>query len=248
MDRLTAESISLLLGEVGIDVSTAELLEESSNTQPPPNPPQPPQLSQPLSDQTDEEFDDPSPDLPSFVHLTHLQRITPSAPYKRTTHFAAHLDQLLGRNGLAEDAPIITRLQRAGLDVTARTAYFAVRSTLKKWGYTSPHYRRIFSMLKALGGKVMHLSYSQEMEVRRLFEVLSSRFSRRALAGLCGKGTVRDGRGGMRPRKNFPSYYLILQVLLSRVGVRSHYLLPSIKDASKFSHLITLYHSLCESE
>jgi len=239
MDRITAESIAALLGEVGITVSTAELLEEDQSHTPPPAPPR--------SVHSDED-EDGQISLPSFVHLTHLQRIAPSAPYKRTTHFAAHLDQLLGRNASHEDAPLIARLRQAGIDITSRSAYFTVRSTLKRWGYTSPHYRRIFSLIKALGGKVMTLSYYQEVEVRRLFEILSFRFSRRARAGLCGKGTVRDGTGGMKPRKNFPSYYLILQVLLSRVGVRSHYLLPSIKDSSKFSHLITLYQSLCESE
>jgi hypothetical protein len=245
MDRLTAESISALLGEVGITVSTTELLEEEeeAGAQPPPAPPHP----QEACDDDDYLFYEPA-DLPSFVHLSHLQRITPSAPYKRTTHFAAHLDQLLGRNGLLEDTALIARLKRSGVDMTDRNAYFTIRTTLKLWGYTSPHYRRIFSFIKALGGKVMTLSYSQEVEIRRLFEILSSRFSRRARAALCGKGTVRDETGEMRPRKNFPSYYLILQVLLSRVGARSHYLLPSIKDTSKFGHLITLYQSLCESE
>ena len=241
MDRLTAESISALLGEVGITVSTTELLEEGA--QPQPAQPHP----QEARDDDDYLFYEPA-DLPSFVHLSHLQRITPSAPYKRTTHFAAHLDQILGRNGLLEDKPIIARLKRSGVDLTDRNAYFTIRATLKRWGYTSPHYRRIFSFIKALGGKVITLSYYQEVEMRRLFEILSSRFSRSARAALCGKGTVRAETGERRPRKNFPSYYLIVQVLLSRAGVRSHYLLPSIKDTTKFDHLITLYQSLCESE
>jgi hypothetical protein len=152
MDRLTAESISALLGEVGITVSTTELLEEEEGAQPQPAPPHPRE-----EDDDSYSFYEPA-DLPSFVHLSHLQRITASAPYKRTTHFAAHLDQILGRNGLLEDKPLIARLKRSGIDLTDRNAYFTIRATLKRWGYTSPHYRRIFSFIKALGGKVITLS------------------------------------------------------------------------------------------
>jgi hypothetical protein len=151
MDSLRlAEIYASMLAEVGVDgVSAASLMAQ-------------PQLIEPPSSPPPEEPEFRS--IPSFVHMQQLQPERSYVPYKRMTHFIQHLAQLTGRNGAgAEMDEVRTRVLEAGVAADDTMAYFKIRALMKTWGYTSPHYRRIFAMLKTMGGKVLTLSYQQEM-------------------------------------------------------------------------------------
>ena len=164
----------------------------------------------------------------SWDHMQHTQPDPPKTPYKRSTHFLAHLNQVTGRNGI-QTLPkgAISRLKRAGVTIRQPHAYFRIRRLFKRWGYSSPEYRHIFSILRSMGGLVVNLSYAQELQIREDFDHLCQLFEK------------------MRPmgdrRKAFPSYYLILQLLLKKYHIDSYYILPSIKDNLKFQRIIDAY-------
>jgi hypothetical protein len=215
MDSLRlAEIYASMLAEVGVDgVSAASLMAQ-------------PQLIEPPSSPPPEEPEFRS--IPSFVHMQQLQPERSYVPYKRMTHFIQHLAQLTGRNGAgAEMDEVRTRVLEAGVAADDTMAYFKIRALMKTWGYTSPHYRRIFAMLKTMGGKVLTLSYQQEMALRHDFVALCEVFKERMV--------------GRTQRKNFISYYLIIQLLLSKYRIVSYYKLPSVKDSAKFHHLLDMY-------
>ena len=175
---------------------------------------------------TDEE---PQRMIPSFVHMTHMTADRPYVPYKRMTHFIQHCVQVTGRNWSPELQPIVRRLKKAGVKVKDPMAYFRVRRLLKKWGFTSPHYRTIFALLKQMGGEVVAVPYKYEMALRQDFERLCAAF---------------DESRSIHGRKNFLSYYLVVQLLLDKYKIRSFYKLPSIKDRVKFSSLVETYYTM----
>lgn len=170
--------------------------------------------------------------LPSFVHLTHLTRDRMHTPYRRATHFAHHMEQLTGRNADPTTLkPLIRRLKRAGVKADREPmAYYRVRRLLKRWGYGPREYRCIFAMLKAMGGPVLSLSYPQEQAIRSDFEALCAAFDQR-----------REVQGGGGGRKNFLSYYLVIQLLLDKYRIPSFYRLPSVKDVGKFRAIMEHY-------
>lgn len=220
-----------MLGEMGIQVSPESLFEEP----PPPYEPAPSSPSYCPPSPTYEEYKA----LPSFQHLTHVQPERPRVPYKRTTHFAAHLAQVTGRVSTLSLPPgIVRRLRRAGVKPTKPDSYFRIRRLLKKWGNSSPEYRCIFTLLKKMGGPVVTLSYEQERAIRQDFEQLSRLWDRQKPLG--------------ETRKNFPSYYLVVQLLFKKHGIQSFYTLPSIKDTKKFDSIVEAYqqvtHSTCSSQ
>ena len=212
-----------MLGELGISLTPEELMEGA--------PASASAAVVPYADVTVHRHEEHKM-LPSFVHMTHLVPERSYVPYKRITHFVQHLAQVTGRNWREEDWKVVDSLRREKVDVADPMAYFTVRRLLKRWGYTSPHYRRIFAMLRKMGsGSVLTLSYQQERVIRTDFLTL------------CRKFEHRHGHRGSG-RKNFISYYLIVQLLLIKYGVESYYDLPSIKDNSKFRALIDMYKSL----
>ena len=218
MDAHSASVFAEMLQEIGVDVTAESLLPD-----PLPAPDEPVPVSP--SDY------DPTPrQLPSFQHLTHttwLARI----PYKRLTHFTTHLAQVTGRLGIGGlPKGIIRRLRRSGVKPAEQGAYFRIRRLLKRWGYSSTEYRRIFAILKAMNGPMIRLTYGTEMAMRRDFQHLCDMFDR------------RQPLGGQR--KNFLSYYLVVQLLLKKYKVKSYYTLPSIKDVGKFQVLVDAYASL----
>ncbi|MGI9142984.1 MAG: hypothetical protein ACR2IJ_07315 [Fluviibacter sp.] len=223
MDAHQADMIASMLQELGIDVTSSEL--ESDN-----QPSLAPMLKS-VSHHPMAECDEPR-QLASFEHMTHLQPERSRIPYKRSTHFAAHLAQLCGRVDTSAVFPkgIIRRLRRSGVKPAEPAAYFRCRRLLKRWGYSSPQYRCIFALLKQMGGPILHLTYAQEYALRRDFERVCSLF---------------DWIKPLGPsRKNLISYYLITQLLLKKYSIPCYYVLPSIKDKSKFESLVQAYCSI----
>lgn len=221
MDAHQADMIASMLQELGIDVTPESLgVDEPAH--------QLKSVADPLTENI------PPKMIPSFEHLTHLQPERARVPYKRLTHFSAHLAQLCGRVSTAAlPKGIVRRLRRSGVKPTEQAAYFRCRRLLKRWGYSSAQYRCIFTILKRMGGPVLNLSYAQEVAMRRDFGRLCALFDRQQPLGTT--------------RKNFISYYLITQLLLKKYGIPCYYTLPSIKDKLKFTSLIAAYCDISES-
>lgn len=223
MDPIYAE----MLRELGIIVDAAEEEEEEipGPSSPSYTPESPPTTT--TTTTTYEFYERPHFEA-QWDHMQHTQREPAKAPYKRSTHFLAHLNQVTGRNGIQRlPRGVISRLKRAGVNIRQPHAYFRIRRLLKRWGYSSPEYRLIFAILRSMGGLVLSLSYAQERQIRADFDHLCWLFER-----LRPMGTKR---------KAFPSYYLVLQLLLKKYSINSYYLLPSIKDANKFQRIIDGY-------
>lgn len=213
------ETYALMLRELGIDVGPADVTPDDSDVAPPS-----PAAYTPRNDFEDFEM------VVGFEHMTHLVPARPYAPYKRMTYFSQLLAQATGRNGdPAMMKPIISRLKRAGVKVGDEMAYFRVRRLLKKWGYTSPQYRQIFAMLRSMGGPVLKLTYGYEVRIRQDFSNLCRAFE---------KG------GSLHGRKNFLSYFVVVQLLVKKYKLPCFYKLPSIKDSQKFASLVDLYHNI----
>ena len=152
-------------------------------------------------------------------------------PYKRRTHFLAHLNQLTGRNGITRlPKGLLAKIKRSRVDVTNPMAYHRIRRLMKKWGYSSTEYRHIFAVLRYRGGPVLTLTYQQERAIRQDFEELCDLFDRRRPLGY--------------ERKAMMSYYLCIQFLLKKYHIYSYYVLPSIKDTAKFERLVQAYSDL----
>jgi hypothetical protein len=214
------ETYALMLRELGIEVAAADVTPDAADVAPP----------LPLPREPRNDFADEFEMQVGFEHMTHLVPHRPYAPYKRMTYFSQLLAQVTGRNGdEASMRPIISRLKRAGVKVGDEMAYFRIRRLLKKWGYTSPQYRQIFAMLKAMGGQVLKLTYGYEMRIRGDFSNLCRAFE---------KG------GSLHGRKNFLSYFVVVQLLVKKYRLPCFYKLPSIKDTQKFQSLVDLYYKL----
>lgn len=225
MDAKSATIFAEMFAEIGLDISAKSLLPDT----PPSSPTYQPSSPSAASDMSEQV------QLPSFEHMTHLQPCRVRIPYKRGTHFAAHLAQLTGRVKLdALPKGIVRRLRRSGVKPAEPGAYFRIRRLLKRWGYSSPQYRCIFALLKQMGGPTPRLSYTQEAALRKDFDVLCRRWNQL-------KGQLGDGR------KNFPSYYLITQLLLKKYKIPIYYSLPSIKDNRKFNLIVEAYQSITDS-
>jgi hypothetical protein len=224
MDAFHAALAAQMLGELGITIGTAELATPDLPT-PPPSPT--------LTHHQGEQWSPPK-QLASYTHMTHLQQDRPRIPYTRLTHFVAHLTQLTGRIGL-EGLPkgLIRRLRRSGVKPTEDTAYFRIRRLLRKWGYSSPEYRKIFAILKAMGGPVPTIPYGVENQMRQDFIKLAELFDQRQPLGSV--------------RKNMMSYYLVIQLLLQKHRIKCFYKLPSIKGIDKFNSLVKVYCDLTTS-
>ena len=223
---MSADAIAQLLGEIGIQVDVQELRRDLHEQLPPipssearKDPAEPPAY----------EYWEPADSLPSFVHLTHLTRERPSNPYSRTTYFGRLVDQLCGRlsvNVDATDKIILRRLRRLKGLAEREEGYFIVRALLRKWGFTSDRYRKIWSYLRALGGKVLRCDTTAEYAMRDDFARLSAAFNR--LAPDVG-------------RHNFPSYPVVIQALLYRYHQTTFYTLPTVKARSRLDQLICMY-------
>lgn len=214
------ETYALMLRELGIDVAAADVTPDAIDVAPPLPPAYVPR----------NDFADEFQEMVGFEHMTHLVPARPYAPYKRMTYFSQLLAQATGRNGdVAMMKPIISRLKRAGVKTGDEMAYFRIRRLLKKWGYTSPHYRQIFAMLRAMGGPVLKISYAYEVRIRADF------------ANLC---RAFEAGGSLHGRKNFMSYFLVMQLLVDKYKLRCFYKLPSIKDSQKFKSLVALYYGI----
>lgn len=222
MDEKSATIFAEMFAEIGIAVTAESLLPDT-----PPSSP----VYCPSSPSTSSSYGQ----LPSFEHMTHMQPCRVRIPYKRSTHFAAHLAQLTGRVKLdALPKGIVRRLRRSGVKPTEQGAYFRIRRLLKKWGYSSPQYRCIFAILKQMGGPTPRLSYAQERALRQDFDSLTKSWNR------------LKSQLGME-RKNFPSYYLITQLLLKKYKIPIYYSLPSIKDNRKFNLIVDAYQCITHS-
>lgn len=225
MDAHHAAMIASMLGEIGIDVRQEDLAESESECETPTSPiytcPPSPLERRPPSQ------------LPSYEHLTHLQPERTRVPYKRATHFATHLAQITGNVDTAGlPKGIVRRLRRSGVKPLERGAYFRCRRLLKKWGYSSAEYRCVFAILKKMGGPVVRIPGYVEQRMKHDFDRLCGLFHQRTPLG--------------SSRKNFISYYLIVQLLLSKYRIRSYYELPSIKDKAKFLSLIDAYKCIAD--
>ena len=231
MDFQLAQTYAEMLRELGFDVQPLELAELEQA--PPP---------EPVPEETQDEIEMNRAGLVGFVHGSHMSATRIYVPYKRMTHFSAHLTQLTGGNGGRWMKPLVTRLKKAGVKPQDKMAYFRVRKLLKKWGYTSPHYRRIFALLREMGGKTLQLRYDQEQAIRQDFLRLDSSFAEKERQGM-----LKHGHGGAKRRKNFVSYYLIIQLLLDKYSIKSFYKLPSVKDEEKFRSLVSIYYTISNS-
>lgn len=170
--------------------------------------------------------------IPGFQHMQHMYRERDYVPYRRVSHFVQMLDQTQGfPSGDREIGRDVLRLlRRKRVDPKHRMAYFRARRILKENGYSSPEYRRIFWALREMGGPVPSVDGSLIVRMQKDFEGLSKAFD-----------VWRARKTG---RKNFPSYYLIVQLMFKKYGVKSFYELPSIKDRKKFDKLMSMYREL----
>lgn len=226
MDAFHADLVRQMLGEIGITVDAES---ESPHSHGLPTPPASPSIEKSNAEQWD-----PPKQLPSFVHMSHMQQDRARVPYSRLTHFIAHLTQLTGRIGI-DGLPkgLIRRLRRSGVKPTEDTAYFRIRRLLRKWGYSSPEYRKIFAILKAMGGPVPSIPYRVEIQMRQDFIKLAELFDQHRPLGT--------------DRKNLLSYYLVIQLLLQKYRIKCFYKLPSIKGVDKFNSLVKVYCDLTTS-
>lgn len=166
--------------------------------------------------------------LPSFTHLTHLQADRGFVPYRRKTHFQHLLEQV---QGCIDSSPIarktLTTLRRARVNPKKPYAYHRSRLILKRKGMGSAAYRCIFWALKTMGGPVLKLKPAEETALKKDFDELCECFER------------SEGQ-----RKNFLSYYVVLQLLLSKWKIPCFYKLPTVKDTKKFNRVLDMYRSM----
>ncbi len=224
MDGLHLDVYAEMLRQAGFEAAAADL-EAPEPIAPPParSPTPPPPLPSPASYM---EYEPPQY-LPSYTQLQHIKLERGFAPYRRQTHFQHHLDQLMG---VGEPTPVsrkvLSLLRRAKLNVHAAFAYYRARAIVKRNGLGSHGYRQIFWALREMGGRVLQLTGEQEQAMKRDFEMLCEAFDRRRL------------------RKNFLSYPVVIQLLLSKYNVTSYYKLPSVKDERKYARLMEMYRQL----
>lgn len=136
--------------------------------------------------------------------------------YKSLTHFKEHLRRYMGaRNGLYDVA--VVDMLRASVDVLDPWCYRAVQRALKLAG-AKKMYKEIFTLIYMLGGPHPKIDNHIFDKCVTDFMWLQERFRR--LKSI--KGTVR---------KNMPSMYVLLDILLRRNGHTPFYMLPYLKDA-----------------
>ena len=230
MDAFHAATYAEMLREIGIDVLASELCDDVQ--QPFGHGLDEPRACSPCRHAEREHDDEPHREPVAQYDHIHSQTYPDKihVPYKRSSHFLSHLNQLTGRNGVtALPHGLMRRIKRSlgRKGVHDRNAYFRVRRLFKRWGYSSPEYRHIFAVLRHLGGPVLSLTYAQEVALRQDFDRLCCLFEHSHPLGLTRKAMI--------------SYYLVIQLLLGKYKIRSYYSLPSVKDQLKFQALLQAY-------
>lgn len=222
-----------MLRDLGMDDAATELAAEADFTAYPSSPvysPGSPTLEVPLPYEPPEvpylAYEAPQY-LPSFVQLTHIQPGRGFSPYKRLVHLQHHLDQLMGVGTSTKIAlDTLKVIRKARINPKTPFAYQRSRLAIKRAGLGSPGYRKIFWALREMGGYQIKLTGNQEKNIKEDFLRLTEAFDR------------------MKQRKNFPSYYVMIQLLFSKWGVDCFYKLPTIKDSKKYEKLLGMYREL----
>lgn len=158
-------------------------------------------------------------------------RPTVYTPYKRINHFTQRLYQITA--SLVTPIPprllhyIRQRLVDKPLDDPY--IYFTIRALLK--GLREPmYYNLIFAIIRQLGGPKVTVDYDEHRKILKQYAQLSKRWDL----------GVRELSG----RRYFPSYYLIVAVLLDANDIHVPFHLPSVKDANKLTRLRHLANQL----
>lgn len=150
--------------------------------------------------------------------------------YKKINHFTARLYQLMGCITTEVPEEILTYVHRRLLvPITHPNIYYEIRRILK--GIREPsYYNLIFTIVRELGGPGLHVPYDQQHIMFRQFDAMHSKWVSSAHC-----------RG---ERLYFPSYYLILAVLLDTNNIPIPFMLPSVRNSGKLDRLRQLVDDL----
>lgn len=182
------------------------------------------------------------PMLPSYDQLKNSNFKSMYTPYKRMTHWTQHINQICGRGGTYSERKrngamvktvilppeILGKCRAAMVDVNDPDCYFQVRHVLKHWKKPKL-YKHIFSIIRLLGGKTIHIPYYVESQMQNDFIKICYQFEKRK---------------PFPGRKNFISYYVLIKLLFQKWQIQPYYNLPSVYARDKLERLVTMYNTL----
>lgn len=157
--------------------------------------------------------------------------------YKSLTHFKEHLRRYMGsrftdakKNGKGKSIAEIAAELRGRIDVDDSNCYREMQRLLKQLKYRDM-YKEIFVLIYELGGRRPYIDNKIFDKCVTDFMWLQSRFQRLKYV----TGTVR---------KNMPSMYVLLDLLLKRHGHTPYYKFPYLKDDLLQQKVMELFEEL----
>lgn len=170
--------------------------------------------------------DDETPYVLSYKQeVDHRSKVKKKVAYKRLTHFVEHLQRLQAREFATLPPQLLEEAARQNFDLTDPDLYFEIRTWMKTRKYHRKYYEHIFLLIKLLGGATINIPETLEYTwVKKLFPDLE-----------------RAWLKSQHSRHNFPSYYVLLQILLHQNSIHTPYRLPTV-SRRKFDtvHLVLL--------
>jgi hypothetical protein len=146
--------------------------------------------------------------------------------YKSLTHFKEHLRRYMGARFGEYPSEMLDKL-RGKVDVGRDDCYRKVQKLLKDNGYRKM-YKEIFTIIYALGGKKPSVDNQVFDKCVRDFLWMQSRFKE-----------MRENN--MTVRKNMPSMYVVMDLLLKRHGHKPFYKIPYLKDDLLQANVMSIF-------
>lgn len=146
--------------------------------------------------------------------------------YKSLTHFKEHLRRYMGARFGEYPKDMIEKM-RGSVAVDDPNCYRDVQSLLKRNGHRKM-YKEIFTIIYALGGTKPGIDNKVFDACVTDFMWLQARFTQMKKMSSTG-------------RKNMPSMYVLLDLLLKRNGHQPFYTIPYLKDENLQSNVMSIF-------
>lgn len=156
--------------------------------------------------------------------------ITRKRFYSSLTHFKEHLRRYMGARFTVYGDEVVRMLRLQNIDVEDKDCYLNVQKALRKNGMRKL-YKEIFTLIYALGGKNPKID-------NKLFDDCVTDFK------WLYEGFQQMKKSSNTRRKNMPSMYIILDLLLKRNGHTPYYNIPYLKDKDLQARVIMIYNTL----
>lgn len=163
-------------------------------------------------------------------HITYTRR----RGYTPLTHFKEHLRRYMGYR-FSEDPvtkclkpfpPDLIELIQTKVELVHPDAYAQTRKVLKKYPKGSKFHKDTFQLIYEAGGIRPHFDHKLFERCVRKFMQFQHAFSQ-----------TRD----QYDRKNLPCYHMLLDLILTELGHKPHYLFPKLKDEILASKVLKIF-------